>query len=308
VRATLVAVVAIGLPALAFTLWPLVGHRGAARGLLPRAPDRRQQLEEEKHRALAALRELAFEHESGHISDADYAELRGRYESEAARVLTELDRLAAPVPARPPVREGAAVSRSAWRHPVALGAAAILLVAFGVVLGTGIARHSEPDPSAGAPAPGSRPLAALALEPADRPDAPAVGAGRGAPRPVTPEMLQGMLSAARASLFAGRYGEAIAAYQAILKRDPKNVDAMTHLGLIVAIGGHADTALETFDKVLALEPNYPPVLLYRGQVLYEVKKDTAGAIKSWERFLAVAPPGEDRERVAKLIQDARAKR
>ena len=306
--ATLVAVLAIGLPALTFTLWPLVGHRGAARGLLPGAPDRRQQLEEEKHRALAALRELAFEHESGHISDADYAELRGRYESEAARVLTELDRLAAPVPARAPVREGAAVSRSAWRHPVALGAAAILLVAFGVVLGTGIARHSEPEPSAGAPAPGSRPLAALALEPADRPDAPAVGAGRGAPRPVTPEMLQGMLSAARASLFAGRYGEAIAAYQAILKRDPKNVDAMTHLGLIVAIGGHADTALETFDKVLALEPNYPPVLLYRGQVLYEVKKDTAGAIKSWEKFLAVAPPGDDRERVAKLIQDARAKR
>src|SRR5437762_7370960 len=35
-----------------------------------------------------------------HISDADYAELRARYESEAARVLTELDRLAAPAPAR----------------------------------------------------------------------------------------------------------------------------------------------------------------------------------------------------------------
>src|SRR4029450_12863456 len=33
------------------------------------------------------------------------------------------------------------------------------------------------------------------------------------------------------------YGEAIAAYQAVLKRDPKNVDAMTHLALIVAIGG-----------------------------------------------------------------------
>jgi tetratricopeptide (TPR) repeat protein len=309
VTATLVAVLAIGLPALAFTLWPLVGRRGTAPGLLPRAPDRRQQLEEEKHRALAALRELAFEHESGHISDADYAELRARYESEAARVLTELDRLVAPAPARPPVREGAAVSRSAWRHPVALGAAAIVLVAFGVVLGTGIARHSESEPPSGAPAPGSRPLAALAPAPADRSDAPAVGgAGRGAPRPVTPEMLQGMLSAAHTSLFAGRYGEAIAAYQAILKRDPKNVDAMTHLGLIVAIGGHADTALETFDKVLALEPNYPPVLLYRGQVLYEVKKDTAGAIKSWEKFLAIAPPGEDRERVAKLIQDARAKR
>jgi cytochrome c-type biogenesis protein CcmH/NrfG len=43
-------------------------------------------------------------------------------------------------------------------------------------------------------------------------------------------------------------------------------------------------------------------------VLYEVKKDAKGAIESWEKFLAVSPPGEDRERVAKLIQEARAKR
>jgi len=100
-----------------------------------------------------------------------------------------------------------------------------------------------------------------------------------------------MLSAARASLFEGRYGEAIAAYQAVLKRDPKNVDALTHLGLIVAIGGHADTALETLERALAIDPEYPPALLYRGQVLYESKKDTAGAIRSWEKFVAVMPPG-----------------
>ena len=44
-----------------------------------------------------------------------------------------------------------------------------------------------------------------------------------------------MLQAARQSLFEGRYSEAIAAYQAVLKRDERNVDAMTHLGLIVAV-------------------------------------------------------------------------
>jgi len=94
----------------------------------------------------------------------------------------------------------------------------------------------------------------------------------------------------------------------VLKRDPKNVDAMTHLALIVAIGGHADAALETLDKALSLDPNYAPALLYRGQVLYESKKDTAEAIRSWEKFLAVAPPGEDRARVEKLIADAKARR
>src|SRR2546430_15265794 len=70
---------------------------------------------------------------------------------------------------------------------------------------------------------------------------------------------------------------------AVLKRDPKNVDALTHLGLIVAIGGHADTALETLERALAIDPEYPPALLYRGQVLYESKNDTAGAISSWEK-------------------------
>jgi cytochrome c-type biogenesis protein CcmH/NrfG len=118
--------------------------------------------------------------------------------------------------------------------------------------------------------------------------------------------MQGMLEAARASLFEGRYGEAIAAYQAVLKRDPKNVDAMTHLALIVAIGGHADSALETLDKALAIDPNYLPALLYRGQVLYESKKDVSGAVRSWEKFLAIAPPGEDRDRVVKMIADAKS--
>ena len=128
----------------------------------------------------------------------------------------------------------------------------------------------------------------------------------GAPRPVSPEVMRGMLQAARGSLAEGRYSEAIAAYQAVLKRDPKNVDAMTHLGLIVAIGGHADSALETFDKALAIDPDYAPALLYRGQVLYEAKKDVAGAVSSWERFVKVAPSAEDRERVKKLIADAKA--
>jgi hypothetical protein len=42
-------------------------------------------------------------------------------------------------------------------------------------------------------------------------------------------------------------------------------------------------------------------------VLYEVKKDVPGAITSWEKFLAVTPPGEDRDRVAKMLADARAR-
>jgi cytochrome c-type biogenesis protein CcmH/NrfG len=304
-RGVLLAAAAIGVPLAVFVLWPLVRRRGAP-VLLPLPPDPREPLVERKQAALRALRELDFEHEAGHVSDDDYAELRARYEAETAAVLGELDRLGgeiAPPPPPPRVATGAATT-SAWRQPAVLAAGAVALVVFGVALGVGITRYTEPDQNAGAPMPGSRPLASL-----DSPAAPATpgaapAAGGNGPLPAG--VVQGMLQAARQSLEAERFSEAIAAYQAVLKRDPSNVDAMTHLGLIVAMGGHADSALDTFTKALSIDPNYAPALLYRGQVLYEAKRDTAGAIAAWEQFLAISPPGEQRERVAKMIADAKA--
>jgi cytochrome c-type biogenesis protein CcmH/NrfG len=128
-------------------------------------------------------------------------------------------------------------------------------------------------------------------------------------------MLRGMLDAARASLFGGRPQEAVAAYKAVLQRDPDNVDALTHLGVILAMsardgdaGGLVDHALQLFDRALAVEPGYAPAYFYRGQVLYEARRDVGGAIAAWEKFLAVAPPGEDRDRVARMIAEAKAGR
>jgi cytochrome c-type biogenesis protein CcmH len=300
----------LAAPAAAFTLWPLLRSRGQSGVLLPLPPDAREQLLEAKRVALTALRELDFEHAAGHVSDADYAGLRARYEAEAAETLRALDALP---PERPPAPEPrAAVAREprGWRHPTALAAAGLALLVFGVALGVGIVRYTEPDHMAGVTPPGSRPLASL-----DAPSAATAPSAANAPRgPVTPQMLEGMLEAARASLFAGRYSEAIAAYQAILKRDPDNVDALTHMGLIAAVaarGEHGpemvDRALGLFDRALKLSPDYPPALLYRGQVLYEMKKDAPGAIRSWERFVKVVPAGDDRVRVERLIAEARAR-
>jgi tetratricopeptide (TPR) repeat protein len=311
---TVVVAVVIGVPALVFVLWPLLGRDRRGRTFLPLPPDRREELLGDKRVALAAIRELEFEHAAGHVSDADFAELRARYEGEAAAILTELDRLGPAEPESAPARPAApGPRRSAWRHPAALAAAAVLLVVFGIALGAGLVRYTEPDPMANQPSPGSRPLAVL---PRESPGAPQAPSSSNAPavepgKPLPPEMLRGMLQAARSSLAQGRYGEAIAAYQAVLKRDPNNVDATTHLGLILAVGGgpdHADRALEIFERALTIDPNYLPALLYRGQVLYEAKHDVKGAVSSWEKFVALAPPGEDRDRVATMIREAQAKR
>ena len=305
----IVVALVLSVPAAAFAIWPLLRARGRPAPLLPLPPDERDQLLEAKRVALSALRELDFEHAAGHVSDPDYAELRARYEAEAAETLRALDALG-PAPTPPAAPAPAAIRPSGWRHPAALVMAAVALLVFGVALGVGIVRYSEPDRMADAAPTGSRPLASLDGPPPGGPPS-AANAPRG---PVTPAMLQGMLQAARESLFAGRYSEAIAAYQAVLKRDPNNVDALTHTGLIAAVaarGEHGpemiDRALGLFDRALKLSPDYPPALLYRGQVLYEAKKDTAGAIRSWERFVQVVPAGDERSRVERMIAEAKAR-
>ena len=304
---TLIA--AIVVPALAIVLWPLLGGRAATASSPARASDDRWlELEEEKSALYRALRELEFDHDAGHLSDADYDGLRERYETRAAALLTELDALGpAPAP-REPVAPAPAPAPAAtpWtRQPAAMAAGAVLLVVFGVVIGINASRFTEPDqtvtpPGARLPVPGAGPDAG------DSPVGPPnVRLEPG--KPIPPEILAGMLNAARQSLFDGNYSQAIAAYQAVLKRDAKNVDAMTHLGLIVSIGGHADAALATFDKALAIDPKYPPAYLYRGQVLFEQKQDYAGAVKSWQQFLALVPTGEDHDRVAQLVESAKSK-
>src|SRR5262249_45824126 len=158
--------IVLGLPAAAFALWPLLRARGRPAPLLPLPTDERDQLMEAKRVALAALRELDFEHAAGHVSDADYAELRARYEAEAAETLRALDPLGpAPTPSVAPAPPTGRAS--GWRHPAALAVAAIALLVFGVALGVGIVRYTEPERMADAAPSGSRPLASL--------DAPTAG-------------------------------------------------------------------------------------------------------------------------------------
>ena len=56
------------------------------------AGERRLALAEERDRALAALKELEFDHRTGKVSDEDYRELLGPLRQAAATALQALDR------------------------------------------------------------------------------------------------------------------------------------------------------------------------------------------------------------------------
>ena len=80
---------------------------------LPAAEDRLEQLDaderrrlelaEERDRALAALKELEFDHRTGKVSDEDYRRLVGPLRRRAAEALKALDPKAA-APAKPRIR------------------------------------------------------------------------------------------------------------------------------------------------------------------------------------------------------------
>jgi tetratricopeptide (TPR) repeat protein len=288
---------ALAVPALVFAIWPVL-RRGSSLAPAP-LDDERAGLETEKVTALRALRELELDRQAGHVDEEDYQDLRARYEAQAVAVLRRLDALEPPpAPGRRAKPAPAAVPPTPWtRQPVALGAMGAGLLVFGVVLGLLVSSYSvptppEPDTTAAVPGPVS-----------PTPPGPATG---GPPRPISKEMLEGMLQAAHASLDAGRYQEAIAAYTAVLKRNPQNVNAITHLGVILAVAGHHADALEALDRALAIDPDYAHALWDKAGVL-EARQDHAGAVAALEHFVRVSPAGPDRDRAQERIRQAKAR-
>ena len=99
----MIEVLALGLAAalavacVVYVARPFLREPEARRDEIPRESaleQERVRLEEERDRALAALKELEFDHRTGKISDEDYRELVGPLRREAAEALRALERKA----------------------------------------------------------------------------------------------------------------------------------------------------------------------------------------------------------------------
>ena len=88
VLAALVAVAAVLLVAVPFLREPVPRDDTLQE---PGGSKRALELAEERDRALAALKELEFDHRTGKLSDADYRELVGVYRRRAAAALQPLE-------------------------------------------------------------------------------------------------------------------------------------------------------------------------------------------------------------------------
>ncbi|MBI1733974.1 MAG: tetratricopeptide repeat protein [Candidatus Rokubacteria bacterium] len=268
-------------------------------------------LERQLEAAYAAIHELDEDLAAGRISAADHADLKARSERQAAALLSRLrtERPAARAP-----RAAAAAPRAprlgAW-SPMAMGLIAVSLVTFGVLLGVLATRFAadEPATATAAPPPGMSPAGMPPAGPAPAapprpPASPAlVALAKEAEAENAP--IKTLLEFAHKALDEGHMSPAITAYKQVLAREPKNVEAITHIGGILAQANHVDQALARLDEALAIDPRYAHAHWDRGQILQNGRQDYKGAAAAFARYLELAPKGEYAERARTMLAEAR---
>jgi tetratricopeptide (TPR) repeat protein len=270
---------------------------------MSRIKDIKHQLE----MASEAIEALDADLAAGRLGIDEHRRQRAEREREAGRLFVSLRRSQRETAGRRAGQQPApAGPRPTWlRSPLAMGAAAVLLVAVGLGAGVGVGRWFTRAQEVAAPAPAASPapvgdpsalmtefqLKAL-REVAAREDAP----------------IQGLLQLAHEALDKGRLDEARLVYERVLAREPRNVEAITHLGGVLFQEGRVDEALAKVEAALRLDPRYVHALWDRTQYLFYGKRDFPAAITAAQAFLAVVPEGPDADNVRKLMAEAQQQR
>lgn len=253
----------------------------------------------------AAIEALDADEAAGRLGADEHARQRAEREREAGRLFVRLRRAQRDTRERrpePPVETMGPQQR--WsRHPMTVAATAGVLLIVGVAGGVAVGRWlSGPDAPTPAgvssPAPGDRPSTRMT-------EAALQALQQAAPREDAP--IATLLEFAHSALDNRRFDEARRVYGQVLAREPKNVEAITHLGAVLFEEGRLDEALAKVDDALRIDPGYIHALWDRTQYLFHGKGNFPAAISAGEAFLAVVPQGPDAESVRKLMADARQK-
>jgi cytochrome c-type biogenesis protein CcmH len=241
------------------------------------------QLEQERARLYAELRELEFDFQAGKLAESDYAALKLEIESKAAAVLRQIDSLSPPQPAvdRRLTREkklAAETNKKTYQRWRLVAGGSFLLI-FGLTLGMLLTHSLRPRESA--------------------------------QDSITGDFLTGtggsesarFLQEGKSAFAKQDWPRAIEAFKRVLAADPNQPEAHAYMGFILMQAGHADGALMAFDKALGLAPNLPMALWGKGMTLYQGKKDYAAAKELFEKLLQIMPVGQERVEVERILAE-----
>jgi len=112
-----------------------------------------------------------------------------------------------------------------------------------------------------------------------------------------PRNLEALITLGNAYFDMDRYQEAINVYSRAIAIDPKNPDVRTDMGIMYRRLGQFDKALEAFRQAAQDQPLHVNSRFNIGIVLKYDKEDFRGAIQAWEEFLKLEKlldPGDER--------------
>jgi len=246
----------------------------------------RAQLLREGLRLREELTDLEFDFQSGKLSESDYGSLKQDIESKVVVVMQQIGTLPAESKLTTPAIKSSRANdektppSTHLKHWQLVGGG-IFLMLFGLALGVMLTKSIRPR------------------------------AGEG--DTMTGDFLTGTTPAnseAGAALAEGKqaferqeYPKAIEAFKKVLATDPNNPEAHSYMGFILMQAGHGDGALMAFEKALSQAPRFPMAMWGKGMVLYQEKKDFAGARAIFEQLLTMMPPGEERNEVTKVLAE-----
>lgn len=99
-----------------------------------------------------------------------------------------------------------------------------------------------------------------------------------------PEVLGMRLALARRYLDKGRYDLAVVHYKKVLEKEPKNAEALTHLGWVMLQVGRPEQAAELVDTAVEVDPQLADAWWVQANIRLYGLKDPGGAISSLDRL------------------------
>jgi len=100
--------------------------------------------------------------------------------------------------------------------------------------------------------------------------------------------ISALLDAAIASFSAGRPAEARGYCERVLYLQPKNVDALHLLGVMLCSGGESEKGLKLIRRAIAFQPRYPAALNNLGNILKDLGRFDE-ALASYDKAIAIDP-------------------
>ncbi|HWR15681.1 MAG TPA: tetratricopeptide repeat protein [Terriglobales bacterium] len=98
-----------------------------------------------------------------------------------------------------------------------------------------------------------------------------------------------------------QFKEAAEYYTKALEVDPKNAAVRTDLATCLYYTGDVDGAVAQLEKALSYDPKFAGALYNLGMIKLKGKKDSAGAIASWQKLLKVVSDPAQKQQIEDLI-------